>query len=98
MERNGRDARLALISGRQAGAFSYRQAQQAGFPRSTIGHRLSTGAWVRLHAGVYVHAGTPPTRSSLLWAAVLAAGGAAVITHESAALLHGAELASLDVV
>jgi hypothetical protein len=43
-----------------------------------------------VHPGVYVLAGAPGTRMLQLWVAVLAAGSDAVVSHESAALLHGA--------
>src|SRR5688572_13334625 len=92
MERTGRDARLGLLAGRQQGAFSFAQAIELGFPSSTIGRRLASGAWVRSFPGVYMVAGTPSSRGLDLWAAVLAVGRSeAVISHESAALLHGAE-------
>ncbi len=44
-----------------------------------------------MHPGVYALAATPVTRYLQLWAAVLAAGPQAVLSHESAALVHGAE-------
>ena len=91
MNRHGRDARLALIASRQSGAFSFAQALSTGFPRPTISRRLSSGAWQRVHPGVYALGGMPLTRDLELWAAVLAAGPQAVLSHESAALLHGAE-------
>lgn len=87
----GRDARIALVATRQGGAFSFAQALEHGFPRSTIGRRIRSGAWTRVHPGVYVVAGGQATRARDLWAAWLAAGPGAVISHESAALLHGAE-------
>src|SRR5690606_14184721 len=40
---------------------------------------------------VYVVGGAERTRVTDLWAAVLGAGGEAVVSHESAALIHGAE-------
>lgn len=91
MDRRGRDARLVLIAGRQAGAFSYAQAVEAGFPHSTIGRRLGSGAWERRFPGVYVMGGTPAGREGDLWCAVLAVGGDVALTHETSALLHGAE-------
>jgi very-short-patch-repair endonuclease/predicted transcriptional regulator of viral defense system len=90
MDANGRDARLGLLARRQMGAFSFSQALAIGFSRATISRRLATGAWVRLYPGVYVLSGTPERRVLALWAAVLAVG-CGVITHESAALLHGVE-------
>ena len=83
--------RLALIAERQGGAFSFEQARRQGFSKATISRRLRCGAWRRHHPGVYSFAGAPPTRLLDLWAAVLAAGPGAVITHETAALAHGAE-------
>jgi len=64
---------------------------QCGYPPATIGRRLRSGVWASLHPGVYSSAGSPRSRLADLWAAVLAAGPGAVVTHESAALLHGAE-------
>jgi hypothetical protein len=96
MDRNGRDARLALVAARQAGAFSYPQAIDVGFPASTILRRLRSGAWNRYHPGVYSVAGTPRSRVLDLWVAVLAVGADAVLSHESAALLHGAERLPLE--
>lgn len=88
----GRDARLGLLASRQAGAFSFAQAIEIGFASSTIGRRLASRAWERRFPGVYVIAGTPASRELDLWSAVLAVGATtAVVTHESAALVHGAE-------
>ena len=91
MDRQGRDARLALLATRQAGAFTYLQATEIGFPHSTISRRIASGAWQRLHPGVYSAGGAHLSRQLELWAAVLAAGHGAVLSHESAAIAHGAE-------
>lgn len=91
MSRKGRDARLGMVARRQAGAFTFDQALKAGYPRSTVSRRLSAGVWRRLRAGVYVAASDPPSRDQDLWAAVLGVGRDVAVTHESAALLHGAE-------
>jgi hypothetical protein len=91
MDRSSRDARLALLANRQGGAFSFAQAIRMGFTRPTISRRLKRGAWRRLTPGVYTFGGTPDSRLLALWAAILAVGGDAVLTHETAALLHGAE-------
>lgn len=81
-----------MLARRQAGAFTFAQAVEMGFPSSTVGRRLAGGVWERRTPGVYVHTATPASRALDLWSAVLAAGlGDAVLTHESAALLHGAE-------
>lgn len=86
-----RDARLSLLAGRQGGAFSFQQALALGFPRATISRRLSTGAWTRLHPGVFTVGGSLDGRQRDLWASLLAVGPKAIVSHESAALLHGAE-------
>jgi very-short-patch-repair endonuclease len=91
MDRTGREARLALLASRQGGAFSFAQARELGYPSSTIADRLRRGAWTRRFAGVYTVGGTPLTRTGDLWAAQLAVGPAAAITHETSALCHGAE-------
>ncbi len=91
MDRVGRDARLALVASRQAGAFSFSQALFIGFPRATISRRLSSGAWVRTLPGVYAVGGSVGTRLQDLWTAVLAVGPAATLTHETSVTCHGAE-------
>lgn len=91
MDATGRDARLAVVAGRQGGCLSRDQALALGFPSSTIGRRISSGAWEAVHPGVYVLGGAERTRVTDLWGAVLAAGEGAVVSHESAALIHGAE-------
>ncbi len=47
--------------------------------------------WDRPHPGVYRVAGQTESRLADLWVAALAVGPTAVISHESAALIHGAE-------
>jgi Transcriptional regulator, AbiEi antitoxin/Protein of unknown function (DUF559) len=84
------DARINLIARRQGGAFTWAQARECGMGKATIGRRVSTGVWNRPYPGVYVLGGAPPTRLQALWAAVLAAGGGALVSHESGAIFHGA--------
>jgi very-short-patch-repair endonuclease len=91
MDSRALDARVALVARRQAGAFSWSQARGCGFGKATVGRRVRSGRWERVHPGVNVIAGTPRTRVRDLWVAVLAVGPDAVISHESAALVHGAE-------
>lgn len=91
MARDGRDARLALVASRQAGMFARRQALECGFPSATINRRLARGEWAVVHPGVYRAAIAPMDGLAELWAALLAAGPAAIVSHESAALRYGAE-------
>ncbi len=48
-----------------------------------------SGRWQRLHVGAYASFSGEPGRPALLWAALLRAGPAAVLSHYSAAELHG---------
>ena len=82
-------AEAAEIARWQAGAISRRQLLDAGLNRKKIARRLTRGRWQQLYRGVYAtFSGTPP-RETWLWAAVLRAGEGAVLSHQTAAELHG---------
>jgi hypothetical protein len=82
-------AEAARVASRQAGAISRRQLLDAGLNRKTISRRLERSRWQQLFRGVYaVFTGLPP-RETWLWAAVLSAGEGAVLSHQTAAELHG---------
>ena len=49
-----------------------------------------SGRWQRLHPGCTRRSAASPGRAAMLWAAVLRAGPKAVLSHYSAAELHGA--------
>jgi predicted transcriptional regulator of viral defense system len=51
--------------------------------------RLERGRWQTLYRGVYAAFNGPPPRETWLWAAVLRAGEGAVLSHQTAAELHG---------
>ena len=73
----------------QAGAISRRQLLAKGVSSQIIFERLKRRRWQRLYRGVYaVFSGVPP-RETWLWAAILSAGEGAVISHQTAAELHG---------
>ena len=74
---------------RQAGVITRAQALAAGISRHAIYARLEAGRWQRLHLGVYVSYSGPLARESMMWAAVLAAGPEAVLSHRTSAELHG---------
>lgn len=90
MHERALDVRVGLVATRQAGAFTWSQARDCGFGKATISRRVRSGEWRRMYPGVYVLAGAPPGRRRDLWAAVLAVGPTATVSHESGALLHGA--------
>jgi hypothetical protein len=73
----------------QAGVVSRQQACEAGLTEKAIDWRLRSGGWQRLHLGAYATFTGNPTREGKLWAAVLRAGPSAVLSHETAAEIHG---------
>jgi very-short-patch-repair endonuclease len=79
---------LSQLQG-QSGVISRQQAIDAGISAKTIEWRLRSGAWRRVHPGVYATFTGKPSREAKLWAAVLRAGPGAALSHESAAEIHG---------
>jgi hypothetical protein len=80
-----RRAALARRAATQHGVFTRKQALNAGYTSSAIGHRLRNGIWEVVDYCVYRFAGTPPTWHQRLLGACLA--GPAVASHRSAAWL-----------
>jgi hypothetical protein len=80
------DAELTRWFARQHGLIT---RSQAGDDRARIEHRLASGRWVRVGAGVYRLAGMPVTWEQRALAACLIAGPGAVVSHRSAAVLLG---------
>ena len=73
----------------QSGVVSRSQAIRTGLSTDMIKFRLRSGRWESIHRGVYATFTGVPGRNALLWAAVLASGPGAAISHETAAELHG---------
>jgi predicted transcriptional regulator of viral defense system len=73
----------------QAGVISRQQLLTAGLTTQMITTRLERKRWQQLHWGVYAVFSGPPPRQAWLWAAVLRAGPGAVLSHLTAAELHG---------
>jgi len=73
----------------QEGTLSRRQLLDAGLTSQMINTRLERRRWQILHRGVYALFSGPPPRAAWLWAAVLRAGDGAVLSHQTAAELHG---------
>jgi hypothetical protein len=82
-------AQIAEITEWQAGAISRQQLLAAGLGAQWIFRRLERGRWQQLHRGVYAVFTGSPRRETWLWAAVLRAGPSAVLSHLTAAELHG---------
>ena len=73
----------------QSGVVSREQAGAAGFTEKAIAWRLRSGKWQRIHRGVDATFTGKPSREGRLWAAVLCVGPDAVLSHETAAEIHG---------
>jgi hypothetical protein len=73
----------------QYGVVSRSQAIRSGLTADMIKFRLKSDRWRPIHPGVYATFTGTPGRSALMWAAVLSLGQGAVLSHETAAELHG---------
>ncbi len=91
---------LKRIAGRQGGVFSRRQARDAGYTPAEVRERLAHGEWERIRYGQYVErtdwTGIPPWEQRLLRHRLLIHAamnamhrGSAVVSHQSALVLHG---------
>ena len=78
--------RLAQI---QRGVLSLGQLLDGGLSKDVARWQVKAGRWRPLHLGVYATFTGPPSRDAAMWAAVLRAGRGAVLSHYSAAELHG---------
>lgn len=79
---------LALLS-IQHGIVDRGQALRAGFTRRQIEYRLSSGTWRSVYQGIYVTFSGPLPRAARLWAAIRWAGDGAMVSHQTAAEVHG---------
>jgi very-short-patch-repair endonuclease len=77
------------LAATQAGILTRGQALRCGLTRAAIHARLSTGRWQRVHYGVLATFSGKVPREARLWAAVLACGADAVLSHETAAEISG---------
>lgn len=73
----------------QARVVSRRQVLGRGVTEDTVLRKTKSGAWQRLQRGTYATFSGVPPREARLWAAVLRAGPGAVLSHETAAEIHG---------
>ena len=83
---------LSRIAERQHGVVTRQQALHAGLSNSMVRARVQRGAWPQLYRGVYLVISAQPSSVSheaRLWAAVLHCGRGAVLSHQTAAALHG---------
>lgn len=80
---------IARIAGGQENVISREQLLGAGLGRGALAHRIKAGTMQRLHTNVYLLGAAPPTPMARAWAAALACGADAVVSHRSAACLFG---------
>ena len=80
---------IAELARWQAGSISRQQLLDAGLNPQLIIRRIERNRWQQLYRGVYATFTGPPPRETWLWAAVLRAGKGAVLSHQTAAELHG---------
>src|ERR1700727_14911 len=73
----------------QCGIIDLSQAKQVGFSKRQIWHRLQSGRWQHVHEGVYATFTGALPREARLWAALRRAGEGAMLSHETAAEVHG---------
>lgn len=81
-------AQIREVAGRQHGIVSVRQLRGAGVPRHVVRRRIARGDFERVYRGVYAM-GPVRGRRWREWAALLVAGETAVLSHDTAAELHG---------
>jgi very-short-patch-repair endonuclease len=78
-----------ILLNAQCGIVDRAQAKRAGFSDRQIWHRLRSGKWQHVHEGVYATFTGPLTREARLWAALRRVGEGAMLSHETAAEVHG---------
>jgi hypothetical protein len=79
---------LRSLTRYQSGVVSRSQALQAGLTADKIKFRVRSDRWRQLYPGVYATFTGDPGRAAQLWAAILAAGRGAALSHETAAELQ----------
>ena len=73
----------------QDGVLTIGQALQAGMTRGRIRNQVLSDRWQLMHRGVYATFNGSAARQAQLWGALLRAGPDAVLSHETAAEVHG---------
>ncbi|ADB33678.1 hypothetical protein Kfla_4660 [Kribbella flavida DSM 17836] len=103
----GVNRQLAAIAARRGGWFDRTDAVAAGYSDAEISERVRAGRWTRVRRGAYAEVGSAdeslPPWERAAWLHVRAAkayfhrlGGRAVVSHQSALLLHGLQISEVD--
>lgn len=77
------------IAAAQAGYFTTRQAQAAGYSRQLLNHHVGSDNFIREQHGIYRLSRFPRSPREDLYIAWLRCGPQSVVSHESALDLHG---------
>lgn len=85
----GREVAIAWVAARQLGLITVAQLKAAGVGRGSIARRVANGQLHQVFRGVYLVGHPVPLPGALELAGVLACGGAAFVSHHSAAHLWG---------
>jgi very-short-patch-repair endonuclease len=80
---------LSGLAAAQCGVFARAQVLAFGGSNSLVKRRLASGAWEARHPGVYAISAVPTSWHQDVWAALLAIGPRATVSHETALRLHG---------
>jgi len=83
------DREWTLLINSQRGVVGNSQTREIGISKGTVRHRLESGQWRRVHRGVYATFTGEASREATLWAAVQRSGSGAMLSHETAAEVHG---------
>jgi hypothetical protein len=81
--------KIGRLAERQHGVVSLAQLQLLGLSKAAVSKRTKSGRLTRIHRGVYAVGHARLTAHGRWMAAVLAYGPRAVLSHRSAAALHG---------
>jgi hypothetical protein len=73
----------------QAGAVTLAQLRRQGYTTKGVQAQVDARRWQRWGDGVVITYSGPPTAETRRWAAILACRGVAMLSHETAAELHG---------
>ncbi len=83
------ERRLAPIAIRRGGVFTHAEARSCGFSDAMIHRRVASGQWQRLAPGVLCVGGIEPGPQQLAYVGLLASGDRGVLSHGTAAAVHG---------
>lgn len=87
---------LADLLARQDGVLSRAQARDHGLSDGVLAAQVRAGRWQRVHTGIYSETTGPLTVAAKRWAALLACGPGAALSHHTAAVLHGLPITDDD--